>query len=149
MKNRYKSINFSSAPSILVEAPESVDFSWSDSIYDSHRNFTHAFVPERLPDGTEMKRLVNDVELCMSTDPSVRSVVSPEYQQRLREGLLNQPRSGKQTGSLSDDEIAAHVIPDGLEHDEVADFIRQGLDLVASSTQSSPDDVPPSDATTC
>lgn len=133
--NHYFDMNYSDEPSLPVDADAS-DMSQSDSIYDAHRCVSHAFVPVVLPDGTQISRLVSDVEVSVSSSSSVRAVVSPEYQRQLREGLLNQPRQAPRTGRVSDDELSAHVIPQGLEHDEAAALAKMALDTVFPSESS-------------
>lgn len=118
MRNTYKERNYSDAPRIPMDA-EAFDMSISDSIYDTHRFVSHAFVKEILPDGTEMMRLVNDVELCSSSSPSIRSVVSPEYQEKLRIGLVNQPKTPPREGRMSDDDLMSSCVPTDLERDEI------------------------------
>lgn len=144
MKNRYKATNFSDAPAVPVDDTSFSGIEISDSIYDAHRNISHAFVPETLPDGTSLMRVVSDVELCMSASPEIRSVVSSEYQQRLREGLLNQPRQSPRTGHVSDDDLIDHVIPQGLEHDESAVLAKMALDSIRPSEPPSSSESPAS-----
>ena len=130
--NHYFDMNYSDAPSLPVD-PLATDMTQSDSIYDSHRCVSHAFVPLVMPDGTEISRVISDVEIAVSSSASVRAVVSPEYQRQLREGLLNQPRQGPRTVRVSDDDLASHVIPQGLEHDEAASLAKMALDTVRPS----------------
>lgn len=132
MENLYKRNNFSNTPRIPLD-DEAFDMSISNQMYDENRCITHAFVEEVLPDGSKMKRFVSDVELAMSQAPSIKAVVSDDYQQQLRLGLLNQPKSApRQGGRMSDDDLAASVIPSGLEADEISSIADTLLGDVSS-----------------
>lgn len=127
MENLYKKTNFGTHPRLEPDASMS-DISISNSIYDKHRNLTHGFVDEIQPDGSVMKRVVSDVELSMSQSDSVRAVVSAEYQEKLRLGLLNQPKSQPREGRMSDDDLISSLVPTDLEHDEAAIYAKSVLD---------------------
>lgn len=127
MENLYKKTNFGTHPRLEPDEAMS-DISVSNAIYDKHRNLTHGFVDEIQEDGTVMKRVVSDVELAMSHSDSVRAVVSAEYQEKLRLGLLNQPKSQPREGRMSDDDLISSLVPTGLEHDEAAIYAKSVLD---------------------
>lgn len=118
MRNIYFERNYSDAPSLPMDEA-AFDISQSNAMYDKAKLVSLAYIDEMLPDGTERKRLVNDVELCMSPDKSVRSVVSPDYQQKLKLGLLNSQKSAPRQGRHSDDDLIADYVPNDLERDEV------------------------------
>lgn len=122
MENLFKRNNFSSNPRLPIDS-EAVDMSVSDCIYDKYKNVSHAIVEQVLPDGSKVKRVVSDVELSSSSFPSVRAIVSEDYQRMLRLGLLSQPHEQPRVGRMSDDELADSVIPAGLESDEVRDIL--------------------------
>lgn len=119
--NRYFERHFSDEP-CLPPDEAMVDVTQSNAIYDKHRFVSHAFVSEKLPDGTLRKRLVSDVELCASNFPTVRAVVTKEYQEKLKNKLVNMHSNSSNT-NMSDDDLIASMIPQGLERDEIVDAI--------------------------
>lgn len=129
MRNIYFERNFSDAPSLPMDK-EAFDVSESNAMYDEAKFISLGYVEEMLPDGTTRKRLVGDVELCMSSSPSIRSVVSPDYQQKLKLGLLNQQKSAPRQGRHSDDDLIAEYVPTDLERDEVYNASKSLSDFV-------------------
>lgn len=139
MENLYKKTNFGNHPSLKPSSEEIELFNkYSDSVYDHHRFISHGFVPTLFPDGVVRKRLVSDVELCASSSSDVLSCISSEYQERLRNSLLNQQRSPSRDTRVTDDELMDSVNIASLEHDEAVEYIK-------SVVGTSPVDIPPVD----
>lgn len=149
MENLYKKTNFGNNPPLEVPSEVYDECAKvSDAMYDRHRLISHGFIPVVLPNGTKLERLVGDVELCASDSPEVRAVVSSEFQERLRNGLLNQQRSPSRDGRVTDDELADSVIPSSLEPDEAAEYIKSVIGTSPSGTpiaDTPPVDTPPAD----
>lgn len=146
MKNLFKSRNFDGhLENFVIDEPE-LDFTDSNSIYDKNRGCTHIII--KSIDGRE--RIVSDVEICMSDSPEVTSMFSDEYRARLRSGLVSS-RADSSSVSVGDDELIALNIPQGLERDEAAAFVKSRLksfhrdavnavyDASLESSDSSPD----------
>ena len=143
MENLYKKTNFGNHPSLKPSAEEIELFNkYSDSVYDRYRFVSPGFVPTLFPDGVVRKRLVSDVELCASSSPDVLSCISSEYQERLRNSLLNQQHSPSRDGRVTDDELMDSVNIASLEHDEALEYIKS---VVSSSAGTPPADTPPAD----
>lgn len=134
MRNLYLETNFRDSRSDYSDC-EKIDLTRSNSMYDENVLITHGFITETLPDGSIMKRLVSDVEIAMSTSDSIKAVVSDEYQQQMRLGLLNQPRNPSRVGNVSDDDLIDEMIPVSAEPDEVAEFARYNLSEIQSRPQ--------------
>lgn len=140
MENLYKKTNFGNHPSLKPSSEEIELFNkYSDSVYDHHRFISHGFVPTLFPDGVVRKRLVSDVELCASSSSDVLSCISSEYQERLRNSLLNQQRSPSRDTRVTDDELMHSVNIASLEHDEALEYVKA---VVGSSA---PPSAPPSE----
>jgi len=70
MENLYKKTNFGNNPPLEVPSEVYAECAKvSDAMYDRHRLISHGFIPVVLPNGTKLKRLVGDVELCASDSP--------------------------------------------------------------------------------
>lgn len=136
MRNIYFERNYSDAPS-LPQDVEAFDLSESNAMYDEAKFVSFAYVGEMLPDGTKRKRLVGDIELCMSSSKSIRSVVSPDYQEKLRLGLLNQQKAAPRQGHHSDDDLIAGYVPNDLERDEIYNASKSLSESVKSRSNQS------------
>lgn len=142
MENLYKKTNFGNHPSLPPSSEEVELFNkYSDSVYDCHRFVSHGFVSTLFPDGVVRKRLVSDVELCASSSPDVLSCISSEYQERLRNALLNQQRSPSRDTRVTDDDLMDSVNIASLEHDEALEYIKAVVG--SSAPPSEPSSVEP------
>ena len=131
----------------------------SNSMYDKNKGLTHTFIHSNKGGKDDKVRLIGDVEICMSNDPSVTSEFSPMYRAQLRTGLVNSKGAGP-TG-LTDEQLMLSIPCNVKFEREDADAIsRQSLDMLSASIESSkkfsetqspkdtetpPADVPPSD----
>lgn len=116
--NRYKLRNFDHhhdgvfCSSFFQSCDRSSDLAVSNSIYDRNRMITHGFIKS-----DSYVRLVSDVELAFSSDPSVLSVISPESQRNLRMSISHTPTP---SASFSDSELIESVLPTyGVERSDV------------------------------
>ena len=148
MKNLFKLRNFDGhldngyIPPTLTDSELSSAMAVSNTLYDHNRGITHAFIHTNKGSDDDKVRLVCDVELAMSSSLDVRTVVSPEMQQRLRLGLTNQPKTG--SPGLSDDQLVSSMPANfGLERDESVNLLRhelrsldRSISVAASSTPS-------------
>ncbi len=143
MENLYKKTNFGNHPSLPPSSEEVELFNkYSDSVYDRHRFVSHGFVSTLFPDGVVRKRLVSDVELCASSSPDVLSCISSDYQERLRNALLNQQRSPSRDTRVTDDDLMDSVNIASLEHDEALEYIKS---VVPPPTGTPIEDTPSAD----
>lgn len=107
--NRYKSRNFDNhhvgfSAHMATVAESNIklleqDVVASNRLYDMNVGKTHMFVT--MPDG--QKRLVLDVEMAYSNDPSVSSMLPREFRAALQNGLVSQPRI--KSNNLSDEQL--------------------------------------------
>lgn len=93
---------------------------FSNSVYDVSKGITHSFVHIQLDEDTSVTRLVSDVELAFSTDPSIVSICPPMVQSALRQGILNQPRGP--VVPATDDELL-NSVPDTFPR-ETSDIVK-------------------------
>lgn len=85
------------------------DVLYSNMLYDQNKGKTHDFIHTNKGHDDDTVRLISDVEICMSTDPSVASYYPPEYRQSLYNAIKG-VGSKSQFAGLSDDEILASGI---------------------------------------
>lgn len=138
MKNHFKARNFDNhldngyVPIALTDDECKSAMAVSNHIHDQNRGVTHFFLHTNKGNPDDRVRLVGDVELAMSSSLDVRSIISPEMQQRLRLGLANQPRSG--SSRLSDDDLTRSVPANfGFERDESVVMAKSQLSRFRSS----------------
>mgnify|MGYP000534513560 CR=1 FL=1 len=138
MKNHYKARNFDNhldngyVPIAPTDDECKSAMAVSNHIHDQNRGVTHFFLHTNKGKPDDRVRLVGDVELAMSSSLDVRSVISPEMQQRLRLGLSNQPRSV--SSGLSDDDLSRSIPANfGFERDESVFMAKSQLSRLGSS----------------
>lgn len=128
-------------------SPDSTDYTDSNFMYDTNKGITHIIYTDDNGDC----RIVSDVEICMTDDPSVTSLFSSEYVNNLRNTILSKPHSKISNLDSKGDPIFNHsTLP--LERDELdrlitssqSDFFHDAVKLVNSSAPSSPHSVPTS-----
>lgn len=103
--NNYKRRNYgdrgiSHSPTVLSKD----DYLYSNMIYDQNKGKTHDFLHTNKGSDDDFCRIISDVEICMSTDPSVASYYPAEYRQSLMNSIKGMG-SKSQFSGLSDDEI--------------------------------------------
>jgi hypothetical protein len=110
----------------LNNSPEHVAF--SNSLYDRNKGITHTFLHTSKGEKDDIVRLVCDVEIAMSQDPSITSEFSSMYQRNIAERLVR-PAS-LSSPALSDDELLKSVPSNvGLERDEISRLSRNQLEI--------------------
>lgn len=115
------------------------DIAVSNAIYDRNRMITHGFIKTGIS-----TRLVCDVELAMSSDPSVRSVISPDAQRNLRMAISHAPSP---SASVPDSELIESVVPVyGVERSDAIAMAESFDFSYPSPGASSPDDSSPDDS---
>lgn len=117
--NNYKERNYSERDPEIASGYSFVeDYSDSNSMHDANVGVTHFY----LKDDYGNERIVSDVELVMTNDPSVTSQFSPEYLAQLKNTILSKPHSSLSNVNSKDDPIGGHVYHP-LERDELFDAI--------------------------
>lgn len=119
------------------------DYSESNCIYDQNVGITHII----LKDGQSPSRIVSDVELVMTSDPSITSLFSKEYLAQLKNTILSKPHNSFSNLDKDGNPLFGAVIPSSLERDELSNVIEhcqgsfhsQVLDAVLSSHESQSD----------
>lgn len=106
----------------LSEEHEKKQIAFSNSMYDKHKGISHFL--QRYTDNTDVVRFCGDVEISMSTHPSVTSLFSRDHRTMLKSQLQSQARS-PQTGQPSDSDLLKNgAIPINLERDERVTLIK-------------------------
>lgn len=135
IRNRYYQRYFSRPNTdgdkfIDASTPQSVAF--SNALYDSSKGLTHTFLHTDKGQPDDVVRLIGDVEICMSSDPSVTSQFSPMYRSQLRAGLVN--AKGGDSPGLSDEQLLSSVPCNvKLERNEIDVVSRQQMDSLNST----------------
>lgn len=103
--NNYKQRNYGSRGIIHEDhVLTKEDVAYSNMLYDQNKGKTHDFLHTNKGADDDVVRLISDVEICMSNDPSVTSYYSPEYRQSLYNSIKGMGSKSQFVG-LSDDEI--------------------------------------------
>lgn len=111
----------------LVQRDLADDIAKSNHLYDEHKLVSH-FLHHYDSANHKVIRNVSDVEICMSTDPSIQAYTTREYRENLKLGLMNQQRS-PQSLQLDDDMLISNgAIPSNLERDEIVSCTRNGIE---------------------
>ena len=106
----------------LSDEHEKKQIAFSNSMYDKHKGISHFL--QRYTDNTDVVRFCGDVEISMSTDPSVTSLFSREHRTMLKSQLQSQVRS-QQDGQPTDSDLLRNgAIPINLERDERVTLIK-------------------------
>lgn len=136
MANRYLQRYYDNHRFKRVDVVTPLSVAHSNSMYDKSKGLTHTFIHTAKGEKDDNVRLIGDVEICMSNDPSVTSEFSPIYRAQLRNGLVNSKGAGL-TG-LTDDQLM-DSIPCNVkfEREDAEAISRQSLDRLTSSIESS------------
>lgn len=102
--NQYKLRNFKQKQPPVFDFVTENDKLYSDYLYDQNKGKTHDFIHTNKGFDDDVCRLISDVEICMSNDPSVTSFYPPEYRQSLMNAIKGMG-SKSQFSGLSDDQI--------------------------------------------
>lgn len=102
--NQYKLRNFKQKYPFVSDFVTENDKLYSDYLYDQNKGKTHDFIHTNKGSDDDVCRLISDVEICMSNDPSVTSFYPPEYRQSLMNAIKGMG-SKSQFSGLSDDQI--------------------------------------------
>lgn len=139
--NRFKLRNFDCHHEQFSYAccdDDSEALAFSNSVYDVSKGITHSFVKVPLDDEHVFVRLVSDVELAFSTDPSVTAICPPMVQNALRQRILNMPRGP--VVPATDDELLDSVPSTfGLETSDAVKVASAVSDRFPSPSPISPD----------
>lgn len=136
MANRYLQRYYDNHRFKRVDVVTPLSVAHSNSMYDKSKGLTHTFIHTNKGGKDDNVRLIGDVEICMSSDPSVTSEFSPMYRSQLRNGLVNSKGAGS-TG-LSDEQLM-DSIPCNVkfEREDAEAISRQSLDRLSASIESS------------
>lgn len=105
----FKKRNFGPLPEYKDVPLTAEDVAFSNFIYDQNKGKTHDFLHTNKGFDDDVVRFISDVEICMSTDPSVVSYYPSEYRQSLFNAIKGMG-SKTQFSGLTDDEILASGI---------------------------------------
>lgn len=124
MVNRFKERNFSVPNDNCTQLREDLDYSFSNFLYDCNKGVTHDFLHTNKGASDDFCRIISDVEICMSNDPSVTSFYPAEYRQSLMNSIKGLGTKSQFSG-LSDDAILESGIRcrDSRELDENYDTV--------------------------
>lgn len=103
------------------------DNSFSDTMYDRNRGVSLFHVPNPYKEGEF--RIISDVEIVMSSDPSVACYFSDQHRQSLMNAIQGAPRAAPPR-SMTDDELIEYCVPNDLERDEVTDHVRRCMNKI-------------------
>lgn len=103
--NNYKQRNYGDRG--IVHSPvifSKEDYLYSNMLYDQNKGKTHDFLHTNKGSDDDFCRIISDVEICMSTDPSVTSFYPSEYRQSLMNSIKGLGSKSSFSG-LTDDQI--------------------------------------------
>lgn len=134
--NNYKQRNYGSRG--IVHEPvllSSEDYFYSNYIYDQNKGKTHDFLHTNKGADDDFCRIISDVEICMSTDPSVTSFYPAEYRQSLMNSIKGMG-SKSQFSGLTDEQILESGIRcrDSRELDEDLQSVRYMSEFISEQS---------------
>lgn len=103
------------------------DDSFSNTMYDRNRGVSLFHVPSPNIEGDY--RIISDVEIVMSSDPSVTCYFSDQHRQSIMNAIQGAPRAAP-SRSMTDDELIEYCVPNDLERDEVTDHVRRCMNKI-------------------
>lgn len=141
--NNYKQRNYGDRG--IIHFPVTLskeDYFYSNMLYDQNKGKTHDFLHTNKGGDDDFCRIISDIEICMSTDPSVTSFYPAEYRQSLMNSIKGMG-SKSQFSGLSDDEILESGIRchDARELDENVsslNYMSSQISQIQSQSQSQP-----------
>ncbi len=142
--NQYKLRNFRKKFSTVTDFFSYNDYLFSNYLYDQNKGKTHDFIHTNKGSEDDVCRLISDVEICMSNDPSVTSYYPSEYRQSLLNAIKGMG-SKSQFSGLSDDQILESGVrcSDSRELDENYSSAVSMVSSLPQPDQSQPDQPQP------
>lgn len=139
--NRYKLRNFDNHHDDYQFPVSSLDYSFSNTLYDMNKGVTHDFLHSDKGHEDDSVRIVSDVEICMSQSPDITSRYPAEYRNNLRNSLEGMRSPVVHSGMTDDQLLNSHSV-NGLELDERVAVTKSLADSLDSALSRLKPDIP-------